>query len=366
MACCCDSGTAFGAALDVTFGVCSRGQLRSSLARLATTGRTLPLRPWRALLLGSCTPGAAGNRCGVYVRNAGLLRGNWSRPVLDWFNTAKSNAKQRQDVARHLAKLQLPSTATVFDLHRRHVLDVIRARGWEVDYFLCFSALSPEILREENITEAWAFSSRSQWQRMAGCLRRVRVREDRCGGARYSIFFRLRETFLALTDAPNLTKALPRPTAPQGCVMVRFRGTRGMSGVTNDMHSISPCDGCVGEGIRTQVGMMLDDMVQVVPRHLLRFFEPGADGPVAYPPWFQHGSYDEGSLAKRTVKRGIPLCSLSFRGWPLGSTAHKFFLTRSRSCDFFNGAPRTICGKGAPVDEQLQKLPHLDFLGPPS
>ena len=25
------------------------------------------------------------------------------------------------------------------------------------------------------------------------------------------------------------------------------------SGVTNDMHSISPCSGCVGEGIRAQV-----------------------------------------------------------------------------------------------------------------
>ncbi|CAE7903024.1 hypothetical protein AK812_SmicGene37742 [Symbiodinium microadriaticum] len=304
----------------------------------------------------------------VAVINVGLLRANWSRPIMEWFSTGKSNAKQRQEVLRHLAKLQLPSTAAVFDLHRRHVLDVLRDRGWEADYFLCFDKLTPEIVTDPNITEAWGFKAKHQYDRIQSCLRRVHAREERCGGVRYSLFFRLRETFLALTDVPDLSKALPNPGAPEGCVMVRFRGTKGLSGVTNDMHSISPCGGCVGEGIRAQVGLMLDDMVQAAPRHLLNFYQLGMPTGVAavrYPSWFQHGSYDEGLLAKRVVLRGIPLCSLKFRGWPLNSMAHKFFLSRSHGCDFFNGPATTICGSGQPVDEQLRKLPHLPFLGPP-
>eukprot|EP00439_Symbiodinium_sp_Y106_P012059 s32_g1.t2 len=257
-----------------------------------------------------------------------------------------SLSRPEPEVLRHLAKLQLPSTAAVFDLHRRHVLDVLRDQGWEVDYFLCFDKLTPEIVREQNITEAWAFKAKHQYDRIQSCLRRVHAREERCGGVRYSLFFRLRETFLALTDVPDLSKALPNPGAPEGCVMVRFRGTMGLSGVTNDMHSISPCSGCVGEGIRAQVGLMLDDMVQAAPRHLLNFYQLGMPSGVAavrYPSWFQHGSYDEGLLAKR-VESIIEASG-------------------SQGCDFFNGPPTTICGSGQPVDEQLRKLPHLPFLG---
>jgi hypothetical protein len=187
-----------------------------------------------------------------------------------------------------------------------------------VDVFICIDHAIGKV--PADVSQVFEVTGDSQERRGVNCVSKLKS-ELEVDSRRYDWLINLRADFIFFKKFPAMTSFQP------GYVHTRFRGIEGVSGLTSDHISYTPClqRKCPSlSGPPGHIGYVNDDMVRVVPGALIDFAfkdvrsnaTPAGERLLHMPKNWTQMIGIEGELTRFWLERGILTKPLACAGYP--------------------------------------------------